>query len=62
VVKCGRHNVGPNNLLRIELGGAGGSLDDDLPNTLLFRIEEVLDQLVKFPSYLTTSIVLEEYT
>jgi hypothetical protein len=58
MVKFSRHNVGPNNILRIELRGFGGSLDDELPDTLLFRIEAVLDQLVKLASYLTTSIVL----
>jgi hypothetical protein len=62
VVKPDKHNVGPDHLSRIESGEVGGSLDDELPDAQLFRVEAVPDQLVEIVAYLTTGKVLEEHT
>jgi hypothetical protein len=53
VVKPDRHNVGPDHLSRIESREAGGSLDDELPNAQLFRVEAVPDQFMEIAAYLT---------
>jgi hypothetical protein len=45
-VKPGKHNVGLYNLYRLESEKGRGSLDDESPNTLLFRVEVVPDKFI----------------
>jgi hypothetical protein len=51
VVKPGKHNVGPNHLSRIESGEAGHSLDDELPDAQLFRVEAVPINLSRLQNF-----------
>lgn len=52
IVKPGRLNVGPNHLSRLKNGENGGSLDDQLPDTDLFRVEDIPDYLDQIAIYL----------
>ena len=54
IVKPGRLNVGPDHLSRLEKGENGGSLDDQLSNANLFRVEAIPDYLEQIAVYLAT--------
>lgn len=62
VIKLGKLNVGPNHLLPIEIGENEGEVDDQLPDTDLFRLEAILDHLEEIPTLLTIVHFPEGYT
>jgi len=55
-------NVGLDHLSQLELGESGGSRDNQLPNTDMFRIKGVPDYLENIATFLATGNCLEEYT
>ena len=57
-----RLNVGPDHLSRLETGENEGSLDDQLPDVDLFRVEAVPDYLADIATYLTTGQCPQDYT
>ena len=62
IVKPGRLNVGPDHLSRLETGENDGSLDDQLLDADLFRVEAVPDYLVDIAAYLTSGQCPQDYT
>ena len=54
IVKLGRLNVGPDHMSRLENGENGRSLDDQLPDADLFRVEAIPEYLDQIVTYLTT--------
>ena len=62
IVKPGILNIGPDHLSRLENGENGGSLDDQLPDDELFRVEAIPKYLDQITTYFTTGQCLEEYT
>jgi len=56
VMKLDKNNVGPDHLSRIETVKAGGLLNDQLPDSDLFRIENVPDYLEDIATLLTTGL------
>lgn len=55
-MKLDKNNVGPDHLSRIETVKAGGLLNDQLPDSDLFRIENVPDYLEDIATLLTTGL------
>lgn len=62
VIKPGRLNVGPDHLSRLESRENEGSLDDQLTNVDLFRIEAIPDYLEEISLLLAAGHSLEGYT
>jgi hypothetical protein len=62
VVKPGKHNGGLDYLLRIESGEVGGSLDDEILDAQIFKVEAVSGQLVEITTYIIIGKVSEGYT
>ena len=62
IVKLGRLNVEPDHLSRLETGESDGSLDDQLPDADLFRVEAVLDYLADIAAYLKMGQCPQDYT
>lgn len=62
IIKPGRLNVGPDHLSQLEIGENDGSLDDQLPDADIFRVEAVPDYLADIATYLTTGQCPQHYT
>lgn len=62
VVKLGKLNVGPDHLLRLEIGENDGAIDDRLPNVDLFKIEAIPDHLEDITTFLTMGRFPKGYT
>ena len=62
IVKPGRLNVGPDHLSRLAMGENDGSIDDQLPDADLFRVEAVPDYLADIATYLTIGQCPQDYT
>lgn len=62
IVKPRRLNVGPDHLSRLETGENEGSLDDQLPDANIFRIEAIPDYLADIATYLTMGWCPQHYT
>ena len=61
IVKLRRLNVGPDHLSRLENGENGGSLDDQLPDADIFRVEAIPEYLDHIATYLTRGKCPKEY-
>jgi hypothetical protein len=61
VLKPGKSNFGLDRLSRIETWEVGGSLDDQLSDVNLFKIEVVPNYLEDITIFLTTGAVPKEY-
>lgn len=53
--------MGPNHLSWLELGEARGLVDDQFPNSELFRVEAIPDYLEEIAVFLVTSKFVEGY-
>lgn len=60
-MKLDKNNVGPDHLSRIETVKAGGLLNDQLPDSYLFRIEDGPDYLEDIETFQTTGLAPQEY-
>lgn len=54
--------MGPNHLSQLESGELGGSIDDQLPNAHLFRVEPVPNYLEDIALFLTIGKCPDDYT
>jgi hypothetical protein len=50
-VKRGKYSMGLDHLSKMESGESGGSLDNELPNTHMFRLEAILDYFKKIAMF-----------
>jgi len=62
IVKPGRLNVGPNHLLRLEIGEEPTNIEDNLHDTQLFAIRVVNDHFVDIIQFLSKGMAPSEYT
>jgi len=62
VVRLGELNVGPDHLSCLETGESNGTIDDQLPDADLFRIEAIPDHLQEIATLLTTGNCPQDYT
>ena len=62
IVKPGRFNLGPDHLLRLELGEEPTSLHEGLPDAQLFSIQMVDDYFQDIVQYLSTGFPPPEMT
>ena len=62
IEKPERLNVGPDHLSRLETRDNEGSLNDQLPDADLFRVEAIPDYLADIATYLTTGQCPQHYT
>lgn len=54
--------MGLDHLTRLESRETGGSLDDELPDAHLFRVEVVSDQFIEIAEFLASRRAPEAYT
>ena len=62
VVWPGKANVRPNHLLRVKSSEDPTWIDDDLPDTHLFRVEAILAKLVEISQYLQEGKAPKHYS
>lgn len=55
-------NVRPNHLSWLELGESKGSLEDQLPDVDLFRVEAIPNYLEEIATFLAIGKGMDEYT
>jgi hypothetical protein len=62
IVKQEKLNVGSNHLSQLKSGESGRVVDDQLPDTNLFKIEAIPDSLSDIAFFLTIDTVLDRYS
>lgn len=62
IIHLGRLNMGHDHLSRLESTESEGSLDDQMPDVNLFRVEAIPYYLEELVAFLATGKCLHEYT
>ena len=62
IIRLGKTNVEPDHLSRIESGEDPTGIEDDLPDSHLFRVEAIPSELVEIGQYLQEGKAPEHYS